>query len=64
MGHKQLNGEIPAGLEHLENLQRPFLEGNDFTGWVPAALAEVPSDDVAALSLPLCETEKDPLADV
>ena len=50
-----MKGEIPAELGSLANLSRIYLLGNDFTGCVPAALAEIPRNDVDELGLPLCE---------
>ena len=52
----QLSGEIPAELGNLgDTLTQWRLKGNRFSGCVPAGLAAVEDNDLAALGLSVCE---------
>ena len=49
-----LSGSIPPELGDLANLATLRLSSNSLTGCVPAALRNVPDNDLAALGLPFC----------
>ena len=52
----KLTGRIPSELGDLEDsLVRWRLRGNRLTGCVPAGLAAVTDNDLASLSLPVCQ---------
>ena len=55
LSSNKLSGDIPAELGGLDNLVRWRLSGgNLFTGCVPAGLAAVTNNDMAALGLDIC----------
>ena len=57
---RNLDGTIPARIADLDALQYLYLSGNAFTGCVPAALASVPNNDVAAAGLSFCGGAQSP----
>ena len=57
LNDNDLDGEIPASLENLTNLERWRLRNNGFTGCVPAGLAEVENNDFDSLGLEVCASD-------
>ena len=55
-----LTGEIPPELNKLYHKRPPLrvlrLDGNQFTGCIPAVLRRVESNDLSTLGLPFCAT--------
>ena len=41
-----MTGEVPAWLAWLDDLEYLYLEGNDFTGCIPAGLRDVQNHDL------------------
>ena len=52
----RLTGEIPAWLASLDELEYLYLEGNDFTGCIPAGLRDVDNHDFDRMGLADCST--------
>ena len=51
-----LSGQLPLSLNNL-SLDRLWLRGNQFTGCVPANLANTPDNDLSYVRLPLCVSD-------
>ena len=54
LDRNRLTGSVPTELSGLTMLRQLQLSNNQLTGCIPAALREVPSNDLARLSLPNC----------
>ena len=55
LAHNDLEGEIPAELANLTNLEELSLGGsNQFTGCIPAALQNIPVNDLSTIGLSYC----------
>ena len=50
-----LSGTTPAEVGDLSNLEEPSLSGNQFTGCVPQALADVDRNDIDELGVEVCK---------
>ncbi len=56
LSHNQLTGPIPPQLGSLSSLEVLLLDRNRLTGCLPLALRGVPTNDLAELGLPFCES--------
>ena len=56
LSDNSLTGAIPSELENLSNLLVLHLSGNSFSGCVPVGLYDVPTNDLADLSISACVT--------
>ena len=54
LNNNQLSGAIPSELGSLASLTALSLSGNLLTGCIPEGLADVETNDLADLGLPLC----------